>query len=919
MTKNQENLYKKGSVWRKWDLHIHCPSKYTCAKNDQYTGSSLEDKQSYFIKELEKLQDVSVVGITDYFSLEGYKKVINSEIDLKNIDLILPNIELRLSPETNDGKKINIHIIPNTAVLTVDEIEEFLYKFEIKQQGATHTCKEELLISLGKKIDDTTSNEEAFVCGLNQFSITYQKFFERFNEQDENFKNNVLIGVSNNSTDGASGIKDLGSIRNIIYEGVDFIFSAQGSDREYFLGKTADDVEKIITKYNALKPCIHGSDYHGNKAGKKICIPYLDRFCWIKADPTFEGLKQIIYEPEDRVKIQKENPSETKKHWKLDKLIITNSEIDIFPDQEIVFNPYLTSIIGGRATGKSALVKIISFVNGDNDSFIKSIKEKEIKITLKFIDGDGNEKVSVIDRFEYINEAFPIYYLSQEDIEKFSDETRKEEHRKIFLETIGIDNTSYYYNSEKQKMESFINKLKAIDSDEDDFIKYINKLATERKINFSVDTLLTKKAEGIIDNLKKEKDKYSTESTKNAIDEISKRSTIASKIKAIQESGKTQEIQTKAKELNDSVEEYNNQINNNDFVNDEYVEARKDLNIYNIVDLDINIESNATALSDYLENLREECKPYIQSLKDAKIDYKTIQQSLEGIDRTILSLETKKQEFDTNQVSKESIFKKIVEIFNSYELSIKTSENDIQTKFEEFVGSRGELFESIFKGITVTPQRYLAKKKLKYKFKSYFYSGKDEQFSDYFNDLKSDNYFKKFDISFLDKVIARKGDFKKDAGGYYSVINLIYSDFIDNYLQIHPRIIFEGRELGSMSGGQQATLMLKLKLASEGIKKDIIILDQPENHLDNKFINEHLVDLIKLLKNYKQLIVVSHNANVVVISDSEEIIIAGMDKERDKSYMSGSMENNLINKSLVRVLEGGKIAFEQRKKKYNFK
>ena len=98
---------------------------------------------------------------TDYFSLDGYK-TINERVCFLNLDLILPNIELRISPVTSEDRKINIHIIPNLAVLSVDDVEKFLYKFEFKQKGESHTCKKIDLIKLGKTIstDPEISDEK---------------------------------------------------------------------------------------------------------------------------------------------------------------------------------------------------------------------------------------------------------------------------------------------------------------------------------------------------------------------------------------------------------------------------------------------------------------------------------------------------------------------------------------------------------------------------------------------------------------------------------------------------------------------------------------------------------------------------------------------------------------------------------------
>ena len=115
-----------GSVWRKWDLHIHSPKS---ALNNQFPflvdGSP--DWEQY-IRTLESLTDVSVVAITDYFSIEGYRKVVEfrKQGRLRNIPLILPNIEFRLDKivGTNKGpRRLNYHVIFSEAV-SPDEIDE---------------------------------------------------------------------------------------------------------------------------------------------------------------------------------------------------------------------------------------------------------------------------------------------------------------------------------------------------------------------------------------------------------------------------------------------------------------------------------------------------------------------------------------------------------------------------------------------------------------------------------------------------------------------------------------------------------------------------------------------------------------------------------------------------------------------------
>ncbi len=93
----------RGSVWRKWDLHVHTPASVL---NNNFAGSTVEEKWTGYIKTLNGIQDTSAIALTDYFSIDGYKKV-RAYVDanpaqLSNIQLILPNVELRILPVTSE-------------------------------------------------------------------------------------------------------------------------------------------------------------------------------------------------------------------------------------------------------------------------------------------------------------------------------------------------------------------------------------------------------------------------------------------------------------------------------------------------------------------------------------------------------------------------------------------------------------------------------------------------------------------------------------------------------------------------------------------------------------------------------------------------------------------------------------------------
>ncbi len=98
-----------------------------------------------------------------------------------------------------------------------------------------------------------------------------------------------------------------------------------------------------------------------------------------------------------------------------------------------------------------------------------------------------------------------------------------------------------------------------------------------------------------------------------------------------------------------------------------------------------------------------------------------------------------------------------------------------------------------------------------------------------------------------------------------------------------------------------------------------IIIDQPEENLDNETVARRLVPFLKTAKNERQIIMVTHNPNLAVVCDSEQIIYAKLDKKNNHivSYESGSIENFGIRKKIIDVLEGTQYAFDNREKKYS--
>ena len=97
-----------------------------------------------------------------------------------------------------------------------------------------------------------------------------------------------------------------------------------------------------------------------------------------------------------------------------------------------------------------------------------------------------------------------------------------------------------------------------------------------------------------------------------------------------------------------------------------------------------------------------------------------------------------------------------------------------------------------------------------------------------------------------------------------------------------------------------------------------LIIDQPEENLDNESVYKYLVKFIKQAKENRQIIMVTHNPNLAVVCDADQIIKMSIDKKNKNkvTFMSGSIENRDMNKCLVDVLEGTYPAFHNRDSKY---
>ena len=138
---------------------------------------------------------------------------------------------------------------------------------------------------------------------------------------------------------------------------------------------------------------------------------------------------------------------------------------------------------------------------------------------------------------------------------------------------------------------------------------------------------------------------------------------------------------------------------------------------------------------------------------------------------------------------------------------------------------------------------------------------------------------------------------------------------LDDITEIALNVNGNFKNMRNLSKGQQCTALLNILLVEN---TDPLIIDQPEDNLDNSFIAESLVDSIRKFKSDRQYIFATHNANIPVFGDAELIVTLTEDEGKGKIIENGigSIDSKSVKKHVIKLLEGGKKAFEIREKKY---
>jgi ABC-type lipoprotein export system ATPase subunit len=124
------------------------------------------------------------------------------------------------------------------------------------------------------------------------------------------------------------------------------------------------------------------------------------------------------------------------------------------------------------------------------------------------------------------------------------------------------------------------------------------------------------------------------------------------------------------------------------------------------------------------------------------------------------------------------------------------------------------------------------------------------------------------------------------------------------------------KDFSKLSLGQQQSILLTILLFSQSTAP--LIIDQPEDNLDSEFVYTTLVRSLRAIKEKRQVIVVTHNANIAVLGDAELIIPLRGQSENSVVRDRGSIDTKTTRDVSCTILEGGAKAFKRRQKLYGF-
>lgn len=858
---------ERGSEWRVWDLHFHTPSSYDY-KDKSVTNEQLVDGLVN--------NGISVVAITDHYVMD-----IDRIKDLQSIGkpkglTVFPGIEFC----SELGGRQAVHFI---AIFSPDADLESIWT---KIQGQCNLTPADI---------QQNGGYESICCDfvptcdliLNLDGIITVHGGSKANSIEE-IKNNLLqkqelkrklLSIYHPILDCGKPI-DATNYKNIVFPNIGF------------------DLPVIIS-----------SDNHDIKDYHVKCKT------WIKADCTFSGLKQVLYEPNQRVLLSEGYPEIKNSYSVIDKIELQQDGVW---NQCIYLNSWLNAIIGGRSTGKSNLLSCIAAnlthsEKANHDDYINSLKNS-VKVVWKDNEVNNERKIDYLpqnyiyslvdDKKELNNLLYKILLSDQSLAENFIMYQAKCNDFK--LETSNLLNCLL-----EQKRLLIAKKLEIRSLGDSKGVENEIRSLKEQKAGIekqcALDPVILKRYED--DNNKVQDYAKRIDELARETENLGRMSASIFVVENMSVSYDGIREQTKA-EIKETVSNLVNR-SNIDIINKiGSLKSKVDEQRSSLIQ-----ETNTIVLSDSYKNGK--------ALYDTNKVLADIRKRLNEQEQLLAKVNAKKEEYKVLLADFKEILNQLLESYSSYLAQAKSITVKMHIEHDDV-----KLSSSV---IVVDKLNAVLSDSLNLKYKEMI-ELKDQLLNIY--QIMSEEQLK----SALEPIVysAMRGDLKfKGSVDDSSFLTVLLTN---NFFQSVINVEYDGDSLQMMSPGKRTFVILKL-LLDFSRNENPILIDQPEDNLDNRAIYKELVMYIRKKKLERQIIIVTHNPNIVVGADAENVIVANQNGIKTPNseglkfqYVNGSLENSFqkketnipilnamgIREHVCEILEGGEEAFLKRESKYGF-
>lgn len=888
------STYPKGSEWRKWDLHVHTPDSRL---NQGFGG----DWGAYL--DALATSDISVYGITNYFCFtEDELEKVRQGLKARNAaKTVFGNLEFRISQANKDNEFINVHVLFAES-LSTKEINEAIARLPLvntadpKGAHPIYCCDEHV-----KKAG----------LDFSKVLISFQELVEHLRSHFKRFDYLVACCPSGYGSFRPAADDGRGNYLAIEIDKGCNLLLGNADDREFFL--------KVDRFPGALqKPVVAGSDAHRlDELGR--------RHCWIKANPAFEGFRQVLFEPEDRINLSADNPQTIypKPAFSLIEAGggIVKGEALAFEDITLEVNPGLVTIIGGRGTGKSILLDCLykrfhDLANVGEDNRLEKLSPEIFSVTLT--KQGGAEKV-IYDKAT--EGALTYLHVRQGDIRSLAEDSDalSDEIKRLLgivasssQDTFGLDLESILEQIADTKRWLLL---------EDEQGNRVNSKAFNEKI-------IRTNEERIKAITNKENKELVERFNKNAA--------------AITSLGRVQQrlIGLKAK-LGQFTQDLGREISSINAVLVPYGDK--------IPDIDVSLQTGAIAtieakLGTELKSLTQQNAEIQRQLKAQGIEQdpaglldkvSVFQKAITEARQRIEDINGRRQMLSTLLQRRRDVAAVVIEALRGEREQIGKAFEELKRGKEGWDARQSKLVQRLLADVTISGEIVfdqhafyagLAKVLDGRKFRQ---SGGVSQLERMISKLSVrtfDDFVRLLDGQQI--IVGEDGNginaeqFSIDREYFVPYDEYSFMDYLylprwqQHYLRVRALLKYKNKDPDRLSVGQRGTFYVCIKLATDPFGSPFVF-DQPEDDLDNDFIVRELVPLFKEIKQYRQIIVATHNANLVVNADAEQIVVASNTDEQ-LTYVSGALEEKEIRDAVCTILEGGADAFLKRESKYSF-